>query len=126
PGVLSADLDDDLLEARAEVTLEDRRRGACHAAHLRAEVGGELVDRALALGLGHELYVDVAHVYRPRAAFAQGGVGVLHLRLRAYDARGFFCLEPGVLEIRSRWRLDLHDELGAIVHGEERRADGAD
>ena len=45
--------------------------------------------------------------------------------MRARDARRFLRLEPRVLQVRARRRLERHDELGAVVFGEEAGADGA-
>src|ERR1044071_5959462 len=78
----------------------------------------------LSLSLGHQLHVDVADVHGARGALAERRVRVARFRLCADDARGFFGLETRVLEIRPRRRLDLQNELGAIVDWEERRTDG--
>src|SRR6185503_10598616 len=118
PELVPADLKLDLLEATREVAREhcDGRSG--DTVHLVPDLARELLDRTRALGLGHGADVDVAHVNSTVGATTKRGVGVSHFLMCAGDARGFLRLESRVLEVRAGRRLDLHDELGAVVLGE--------
>ena len=118
---LPAQLELDLLAAAAEVAREHRHRRAGDLRRSRrAASARELLgaDRLRSF-FGTSADVDVALVHRAGRAAAERRVGVPHFRLRARDARRFLRLEPRVLEVRARRRLDRDDELGAVVLGKK-------
>src|SRR5687767_8259182 len=115
----------ELLHAPRPVGREYGERGAGDPLGFRPQRRRELFGTDITVDFWQHLDVDVADIHGAGRAAAEGGVRVANLGMCPRETRRFLRLEPRVLEVRARRRLDLDVQLGVVVLGEEPDADDA-
>ena len=113
--IVSAKLELEHLASAAEVIGEHGECHAGHTLHVAADFVRQFLNALAPLALRDRADEDVSFIDRSGGAAAERRVGVVHFGVRPRDACRLLCLEPRVLKIRPRRRLDRNDELGAII-----------